>query len=295
MKTFFFQLLLFCSTLMGPWFFRGTARVIAAGYFFFSPRTKISNHFYKVLFPQATPLYHHWCTFLQYQNFTSIYFDRFLLSLNRQRQNITFTSNGLHYLNNINPATGAIILQSHLGNWDIAAHLLQQSVPELDLLLFMGMQEKRAIEQAQKNDLHNAGIRIIGVEKEGASPLEAVEGIHHLRNGGVVSMTGDLLWQQDQRTVEVDFLGNRATLPAAPYVFAILTGAPLLIFFTFQTGPSQYDFSLSRPLYVSSRSRATRQKDIAEAAQQYATMLEQALLAHPFEWYHFEPFIFPAS
>ena len=289
MKAKWYQLLVLFSNLFGSWFFMVTARVIAAGYFCFSPRTRESIRFYAALFPDRSPLYHRWCTFQQFQNFTTIHFDRLLLS--KRPNAISYTSEGLEYLDQIGDK-GAIILQSHLGNWDIAAHLLQEQNTDLNLLLYMGIKDKENVEQVQKEQLRRSGIRIIGVDREGGSPFDAVEGINHLRSGGVVSMTGDIIWRQDQRSVEVDFLDHKARLPEAPYVFGLLSGAPILLFFTFRTCNNSYHFTLSEPIVIKTTSRDQRQNTIQQAAQQYAGLLEQTLRDHPFEWYHFDKFIY---
>ena len=287
-----YQLLVFFSDLFGNWFFAGAAKVIAAGYFLFSPRTRISRAFYAALFPDRSAWYHHWCTFQQFQNFTTIHVDRRLLS--KAPKKISYTSQGLEHLQQISDGSGAVILQSHLGNWDIAAHLLQQEQghKEMKLLLYMGIRDKEEVEQRQKEELRSSGIRIIGVDQNGGSPFNALEGITHLRAGGVLSLTGDVLWQEDQRSVAVNFLGHTARLPAAPYIFALLSGAPLLIFFTFRTGRNSYHFTLSEPIFIKPTTRAQRDVEIQKAAQQYADLLEQTLRRHPFEWYHFDQFIY---
>jgi predicted LPLAT superfamily acyltransferase len=45
------------------------------------------------------------------------------------------------------------------------------------------------------------------------------------------------------------------------------------------------------PEYVRAQGRKDRQAAIRKAAQAYAELLEDAVRHHPFEWYHFEPFI----
>ena len=291
MSGFWHRLLLHLSRLAGSWFFSLTARIIAAGFFCIPSRSRESIRLYRLLFPDRSGWYHRLCTWYQFQNFTTIHFDRFLLAMNPD--SIQYSSTGLEYLQNIKPEQGAIILQSHLGNWDIAAHLLQKQGLAIDLLLYMGIKEKEQLEQQQKAQLKDAGIRIIGVGRDGGSPFDGVEGINHLRAGGVVSMTGDMLWQAGQRSVEVDFLGGKATIPAAPYIFAMLTGAPLLPFFAFRTGRATYDFILHEPITITDRSRRNREKSMRHAARQYAGLLEKTLREHPFEWYHFDRFVEP--
>jgi predicted LPLAT superfamily acyltransferase len=104
-------------------------------------------------------------------------------------------------------------------------------------------------------------------------------------------MTGDIVWRNDQRRVEVSFLGGRAWLPEAPYIFAMVSGVPLFAFFAVRSGRNAYHITLSEPITVKSASRKTRSAAIQLAAQQYADLLEQALREHPFEWYHFDRFV----
>jgi predicted LPLAT superfamily acyltransferase len=155
----------------------------------------------------------------------------------------------------------------------------------------MGVKEKEGVERMQKEDLRSAGITIIGVDKEGGSPFSAVEGIRFLQSGGVVSMTGDMVWRNDQRQVRVSFLGHEACLPEAPFIFSLVSGAPLFVFFAFRTGRNRYRFTLSDPIEIKPASRRDRAEAIGKAAQQYADLLESMLREHPFEWYHFDRFI----
>ncbi len=283
-----YRLLAGSAALFGPWLFALVARIIAAGFFLFSASTRESRRFYSILFPDRTGLYPLWCTFRQYQNFTTIHLDRFLVASGHE---IAATSDGLEKLEQVITDGGAILLMSHLGNWELAAHLLKQRHPGLQMLLYMGKKEKEGIERMQKEGLRQAGVRIIGVEQDQASPLAAVEGIRLLGNGGLVSMTGDVVWHRDQRTVQVPFLGHGIRLPVAPYVFSLVSGAPILVFFAFRTGRGQYHFTLSDPIHVRPAGRDDREQAIARAAGQYAALLETALRAHPLQWYHFRRFL----
>ena len=288
MKELCYRFLVQMTRLCGPWLLVVISRCIAAGYFLFSGRVPESRRFYGALFPERSSLYHLWCTFKQYQNFTTIHLDRFLAS---QKDTTTFTSQGWEKLEAVIGHQGGILLMSHLGNWEMAARLLRQQKEDLRLLLYMGVKEKEGVEHMQKEDLRRAGVTIIGVDQEGGSPFAAVDGIRHLQSGGIVSMTGDIVWRSDQRKVRVRFLGHDAYVPEAPYIFALLSGAPLFVFFAFRTGKNEYRFTLSDPIAIQSKNRQDRDQAIAEAAQQYADLLEEMLRQHPFEWYHFERFL----
>jgi predicted LPLAT superfamily acyltransferase len=185
--------------------------------------------------------------------------------------------------------TGAILLMSHIGNWDVAAHLLKRNLPKINLLLYMGVKHKEQIEGIQKKSLSQNGVRVIAVDEQGGSPFDIVEGIHFINSGGLVSLTGDLIWKKDQRSVPIKFLGRDVLFPEAPYLFALLSGAPIFIFFAFRTGRKTYHFSLSDPIIVKAKSRAERSAVIRQAAQKYADILEETVRCNPLQWYHFKP------
>jgi predicted LPLAT superfamily acyltransferase len=283
-----YRLLLRLTGLCGPWLLVVFSRIVALGYFLFSSNVPESRRFYGALYPERGRLYHLWCAFRQYQNFTTIHLDRFLAS---HTDTTTFTSQGWEKLEAVIGKQGGILLMSHLGNWDMAARLLRQQKDDLKLLLYMGVKEKEGVEHMQKEDLRRAGVTIIGVDQEGGSPFAAVEGIRHLQSGGIVSMTGDIVWRSDQRKVRVRFLGHDAFVPEAPYIFALLSDAPLFVFFAFRTGKNSYRFTLSDPIAIQPHTRLDRDQALATAAQQYADLLEKMLREHPFEWYHFDRFL----
>ncbi len=283
-----YRLLLRLTGLCGPWLLVVFSRIVALGYFLFSGNVAESHRFYGALYPERGRLYHLWCAFRQYQNFTTIHLDRFLAS---QSKNTPDISQDWERLTTALGQQGCILLMSHLGNWEMAAQLLRQQKDDMKLLLYMGVKEKEGVEHMQKEDLRRAGVTIIGVDQEGGSPFAAVEGIRHLQSGGIVSMTGDIVWRSDQRKVRVRFLGHDAFVPEAPYIFALLSGAPLFVFFAFRTGKNSYRFTLSDPIAIQPHTRRDRDQALAAAAQQYADLLEKMLREHPFEWYHFERFL----
>ncbi len=288
MKSVWYTLLEATTRIVGSWFFAVVSKIIAAGYFLFSKNVRESRRFYRFLYPEKKGFYHSFCTFRQYQNFTTIHFDRFLASHGKKT---TFQSEGWEKLQAVVHKKGAILLMSHLGNWEIAASILQQQEDKLNLLLYMGIKEKEGVEGLQKERLQEFGVKIIGVERDGGSPFEAVEGIRFLQDGGLVSMTGDIIWREEQRSLQVDFLGGKANIPEAPYVFALVSGAPIFCFFSYRTGKNSYGFSLADPIYINSEQRKDRKRFIRAAAQQYADLLEIQLRAHPLEWYHFDRFV----
>jgi predicted LPLAT superfamily acyltransferase len=293
MKDILYRILIAIPKNMGLRLFRIIAWFISSGYFFLFPgRVAVSIRFYRDLFPSRSLLYHLWCAWRQYHNFTNVYLDRFLIF---EEHDISITHVGWEYLvDAVTKKEGGIILMSHVGNWEIAAHLLKirgRDNPGMKLLLYLGRKHKDQIEHTQKESLVESGVKIIVGEENGGSPADIVEGINFLKAGGLVSLTGDRIWRKDQRSIAVRFLGHEAFLPETPFIFAMLSGTPLYMFFAFRTGKQTYHFQILPPEYVHAKDRKDRQEAIGKAAQAYADRLEEMVRRHPFEWYHFEPFL----
>jgi predicted LPLAT superfamily acyltransferase len=157
-------------------------------------------------------------------------------------------------------------------------------------MLYLGVKHKEQMERIQKESMAKSGIRVVATTEDEKSPFALIEGINFLREGGIVSMTGDRLWGK-QSYITVDFLGDEVRLPDTPHLFALMTGAPLMTFFVYQEAVGKYHIKVSRGRKVIATSRADRKKAVQESAQAYVADLAQFAREHPFEWHHFEPFL----
>lgn len=292
MRNFFYRAITAISGKTGLWVFQLFAWSVATGYFLLFPgRVGNSIRVYRALFPDRHRWFHLWCAWRQFHNFTHVYQDRFVLQSANQ---LTYTSEGMQHLKDaVSKGRGGILLMSHMGNWEVAAHLLKRELKDLRLLIYMGIRQKEQIERLQKEALVQSGIRIIAVEKDGGSPMDLVEGIRFIESGGVVSMTGDLVWKREQRMIPVRFLGREVLLPEVPHVLALLSGAPLFIFFAFRKAKNHYQFTMTEAMYLKAASREERHTIIRQSAQAYARELEGALRRYPLQWYHFRPLFEP--
>lgn len=274
----------------GLWVLRCYTWTVAAGFFLLFPaRVRESVRFYRVLFPEAGLWHHFACAWGQYQTFAGIFIDRFLM---QEGAPVAVTAEGRDRIRAaLAKKTGGVLLMSHLGTWEVAAHLMKRFFPAAPLLLYMGEKEKERMEGVQKRDLADRGIRIIAARQDGAAAFDLIDGVRWLRDGGLVSIAGDLPWLPGQRKVAVRFLGHAAELPEAPYVLALMSGAPLFPFFAFRVGSGRYHVRLSEPIRLTPASRKDRGETIRRAAQAYADQLAAELRRRPLAWFHFRPFL----
>ena len=287
MKKFSYKIATYFSQHFGLWFFRTFSWFIATGYFFLFPtRVAESLKFYRALFPERNFLYHLYCAWKQYHKFTDVYIHRFI---HFDEKDIEYVKEGWEYLEEaVQKKTGAILLMSHISNWELAAQTLNKK--GLPIMLYLGAKHKEQMERIQKESMEKSGIRVVATSEKQKSPFALIEGINFLREGGIVSMTGDRIWGE-QSYITVNFLGHEARLPDTPHLFAMMTGAPLMTFFVYQKAVGKYHIKVSKGRKVVAAARADRKKAVQESAQAYAADLARFVREHPFEWHHFEPFL----
>lgn len=188
--------------------------------------------------------------------------------------------------------TGGIILMSHLGSYEVAASAFQHY--GLKLLLMMGEKEARMVARDQREALKERGITIQVATGEKDSLLGGLEAIKFLREGGFVSVAGDLIWTEQRSLLPVKFFGRKVSLASGPHLLALVSGAPLFTLFTFRVKKGRHQVIVLPPRQVKASSRSERDLALQESAQAYAEALEEMVRRHPFQWYIFEPF-FPSE
>ena len=290
LRKWYYQLLILLSKKWGAWIMTFFIWPVTTAYFILFPRrVAVGIDFYRSLYPDRSRLFHLSCVWRQYHRFSRLFVDRFYL---HEGMTVATTSEGWEYLEEaLDKKTGGIVLMSHMGTWEMAAGLIRQKRPHLPLLLYMGKKHQEKIGAFIKKGLSQSGIRIVTADPDGGSPLNIIDAVQFLREGGLVSLTGDRVWSGKERTVAVRMFGREARVLEAPHVLALLSGAPILVFFSFRTGPKHYHMTVSEPYRVQSDQRSQRKEAIGRSAQLYADHLERMLRKYPLEWFHFESFL----
>ena len=248
MKKRFYKFLIALTHGFGAGAFLFFAWWLASGYFLFFPfRLAESVRFYRAVFPGLGVAL---CgpARLEHITVSPVFLDRILLPDDL----IGHTHEGWEHIENaVNRGTGGILLTSHVGNWELASRVPGvaggKGNPKMKLLFTWGESTRNRSRKPRRKICLKAEYGS-SLQGRGGFPADLVEGIRFLKAGGLVSLTGDHLWDAGQRTVEVTFFGREAVLPETPFLFALLSGAPLLIFFTFRTGERAFHVKALPPL-----------------------------------------------
>ena len=287
MKAVLLKIFLQISLFFGAWPIRFFAWGVASGYFFFrSSRRRASTQLYRVIFPQKSPWYYFYCAWRQFHSFAATYADRVELDAKKERGVAVQGDEGV--IEAGKRGTGGIILMSHLGSYEIAARAFRER--GVKHLMIMGEKEAKQVPRDQREALKDRGIYIQVATGQEDSLLSGLEAIKFIREGGFVSLAGDLVWTDPRSRLPVRIFGREAELPAGPHLLAHVSGAPLFTLFSFRVKRGKHQILISPPRIVKASSRSERNKVIQASAQSYASALEEIVRRHPFQWYIFEPF-----
>jgi len=274
-----YRVLIRLGRSVGLWVVSVFAWFVAAGYFLFRPRrVACSLRFYRALAPERSGLVRLWWTWRQYQGFARLFSERILLRTRPEA--IRSSAEGLEHLDEaVRSGRGAVLLMSHVGNWEIAARILGKR--RYPLLLYMGTRADEQVEQEQKVDLAGDGVQVLTVPAGQQDYTAGIEGLKKLREGGLVSVAGDRTFDASAGRLEVTLLGHRVALPRAPHVLALLARAPLIPFFALRLGRRRYHFVAYAGRTVDATSRAEREAALQRSAQSYADRLAEVVRRHP--------------
>ena len=97
-----------------------------------------------------------------------------------------------------------------------------------------------------------------------------VDAIQFVREGGFVSVAGDLVWTEQRSRLPVSFFGHEVGLSAGPHLLALVSNAPLFTMFTFRVEKGKHLIIMSSPREVKATSRSERSAALQASAQAYA-------------------------
>ncbi len=182
---------------------------------------------------------------------------------------------------------GAVIMVSHLGNFEIS-RMASNSYKNTRFNVFMHTKNARKFARVIKK--FNPDYAMSVIQGDALNMQLAIELKEKVDAGEFVVIAGDRVPVKNEAgVVAVDFLGDSANFPIGPYVLAKVLNCPLLgIFCTKHNNGYQVFFESYAEKIVFNRKN--RDAVIQEYAQMYARSVEQQLKSTPLQWYNFHPF-----
>ncbi len=176
---------------------------------------------------------------------------------------------------------GAVLLGSHLGSFEaLRAAGASDAMPDITML----MDNANAQKMMEILTSLDPGLAdsIIGL----GAPDSLLRAKARLDAGGLVGVLADRLRPGD-RAVPCPFLGATIRFPEAPFVFAALVGAPVVLCYGLYRGDRRYDLHFELFRERIDLPRAGRSEAIAELVREYASRLEHYTRIAPYNWFNF--------
>lgn len=217
-----------------------------------------------------------------FDSYAKYYMESFRLpSLSRRAVDRAFSVEGFEQVEAASAAgNGTILALPHLGGWEWAGRWL----------IDRGYRMTVVVEELQPPELfewftelrQSLGMTVVAAgHNAGAAVLKA------LRDNEVVCLLCDR--DLERNGVEVEFFGERTTLPAGPATLAIRTGAPLIpVAVYFDDSRMNGHRAIIRPPVGIQRLGGFRD-DVARITQSLANELEFLIRRAPEQWHMFQP------
>ena len=217
-----------------------------------------------------------------FDSYARYYVESFRLpSLSKKAVDRHFSTDGFQHVRDaVALGRGTIFALPHLGGWEWAGRWMTDQGFRLTVVvealdppeLFEWFAELR-------NEL---GMTIVPTgPKAGGAVLKA------LRNNEIVCLLCDR--DLERNGIELEFFGERTTLPAGPATLALRTGAPLLPVGVYHTDVYDGHHAVIRPPVVAHRGQGSLRDDVARVTQSLARDLEFLIRRSPEQWHLFQP------
>jgi lauroyl/myristoyl acyltransferase len=184
----------------------------------------------------------------------------------------TFTIDGLEHIQAARQAgTGAILALPHVGGWEVGGSwFVRQGFP---LTVVVEALKPPELFGWFADLRRSQGFTVIPLSRSAGMSV-----VRALRANQIVALVSDR--DITGGGVEVEFFGERTTLPAGPATLASRFGAPLLPTAVYFDGPGHH--AVVRP-------PVSLDGDIAAITQTLAHELEELIRAAPEQWHLFQP------
>ena len=173
---------------------------------------------------------------------------------------------------------GAIMALPHLGSWEIGGYWL--SLRGYPMTTVVEPLEPPELFEWFRKQREALGMHIYPLAADTTGHL-----VTALRNGRLVGLVADR--DLVGHGVEVEFFGEKTTLPGGPAVLALRTGAPLFPVVVYQEQAGLHRGVIRPPLELE---RSGRLRDDVSVLTQALAVEFEAMIRHaPTQWHMFQP------
>ncbi len=201
--------------------------------------------------------------------------------LSGSKTNLTFTHEGIQNIEDlVANGKGGILLSAHLGNWEVAGHLLKRVEAPINIVMYDGEEEQMKAYMDQFESRRSFNVILI---KDDLSHIYEISAA--LARNELICLHGDR-FRPGQRVMQHDFLGEQANFPAGPFILASKLKAPVCFVFAFKETNFHYHFYAQPGKVYEGRGTQGMERMLDD----YVRLVEKKLEKYPDQWFNYYDF-----
>lgn len=223
--------------------------------------------------------------FRNYFVFGQVILDKLALMVGVPTQ-FTFDFEGEEHLHQMAAqGKGGLLVGAHIGNWEIAGHLLERIDVPVNILM-LDAEHERIKAMLEKISVRNQ-LRIIPIKND-LSHLKLIA--EAFERNELVAMHGDR-FLGDAKRMEVPFFGHNALFPTGPFYMSMKYQVPLTFVSAMKQTATHYSFTATKPQrYPNYGKPQERDAQIKEILKNYIFQMEERLREYPYQWFNYYAF-----
>ena len=252
-------------------------------FYFFLFSGKSSRHIYS--------LYHTKLGYSRLSSILKLYKNYYLLGqgiidkvvvMSGIKNNFTYDFDGEENLREIaSLQKGGILLSAHIGNWDIAGHLLKRIETKIHIVMFDG--EHKQIKEYLATVTGEKSINIIFIKNDLSHIFQISEAF---KNNELVCIHADR-FMEGNKTLATDFLGETARFPMGPFVLAAKFKVPVSFVFAVKESSLHYHLFAGK---IKNYDHLKKDEVMKELLKDFASEMEIKLKDYPEQWFNYYNF-----
>ena len=175
---------------------------------------------------------------------------------------------------------GMIFLTAHVGNWQVATTALRKL--DRTVYLMMRPEDNVAVKEALNIDGEQETIKVLYTDGSLGGVVEALKAISQ---GGIVSIMGDRTYGYG--SMEASLLNGSVRFPYGAFSLAAAARCPVAVLLSAKVGVRKYVTDISQVISAPAGVRGNKEAEIAACVQEFARILEEYAIHHPYQWFVF--------
>jgi predicted LPLAT superfamily acyltransferase len=194
----------------------------------------------------------------------------------------SFKFEGENYLQDMAKGEGGLIIGAHIGNWEIAGHLLKRISKPVHIVMIDA--EYQRIKNLLDNVMTEKKMNIINISEDMSHLFKIREAL--LANE-IVAIHGDRFLSGSKK-ITCSFMGENAEFPTGPFYIAMKYKKPVSFVSATKISNSNYLLTATKPtLYPNSGKLDVRKKTLKQMLKDYISQIEITLKMHPEQWFNY--------